>query len=241
MTIDEAKFDLHEKLQSIKKLLKQRHIELSKANKPIVTLNGFSDPKGFRSHILYGNFRDMVDKIEYAHMCELDEAKQKKLARYIIMQLSFKEFRNHINYENVFSQLNAKQKRLLAELQINQENLRQELIQILKEEYLRNSPEVFNDFSKLKWKGNQKQLAELFGNLIIKGWITNPIEGEQTQFATSLVKCFDLKHTTTKGETTMIENLRQHLKPTSSSHKNITFNNCVKASGAFYPIKQNDK
>jgi hypothetical protein len=100
---------------------------------------------------------------------------------------------------------------------------------------------------KLKWKGQQIQLAELFANLIEKGWIHNPVDSDksdpyqsdtekQSYLAELLNQIFDLRETTKKGSADKTSNLTRHLfyDPKSKYHFS-----CIKREGVFFEIPNN--
>jgi len=96
---------------------------------------------------------------------------------------------------------------------------------------------VFDDlsfaFPQLVWKGNQKQLAQVFAQLIKQKWIAQPTS--KSQFAETLNAIFDLSDTTRYGSTNKSEYLRVQLE----DHPRQGFK-CLTSDHPFNLISENE-
>lgn len=192
MTLDEAKYKLSTKISDLKRILRNRKIEiLSERNFKgySVSLNGFDDDKKFKNHIFHNLYREVKALIDYTYIHELDEIKRKKLAMYFVMQFSFKEFKKDLTYDRIFVELNPFQQKSVGALEIIQEQVRQEIIRDLKSEYFDIEDNVAIDFTRIQWNGNRKQLAELFIELEQKKWISLK-DGEIKPIANTISQLF---------------------------------------------------
>lgn len=195
MTLDEAKYNLNNKVFEIKKLLRNRKIELSEVmREQVLHFNGFREPKELYSKVMGGLYRELKQLISYIYLHELDELKRKKLAMYFVMQYSFSDFKEHLSYEETYTSLDDQQKSLVEDFQAMQENTRKEIIRDLKTEYSSLEQESPFDMMKIKWKGNRKQLAELFVELEQKKWIEFT-EGERKPICNTISKTFVINNT----------------------------------------------
>lgn len=74
------------------------------------------------------------------------------------------------------------------------------------------------DLPKLKWKGSQKQLADLFGNLIEKGWIDNPRKTDTMKSLPEILNAvFEFEQTAKGGSSDKTENFRKYFG--ANNHK----------------------
>lgn len=200
MTLDEAKYNLNNKIFEIKKLLRNRKIEVIEVMRiPTLHFNGFKEPKELYSKVMYELYREVKQLIGYIYLHELDELKRKKLAMYFVMQYSFSDFKEHISYGEISASLDNRQKSLLEDFQVMQENTRKEIIRDLKTEYFSLEQESPFDMMKIKWKGNRKQLAELFVELEQKKWIEFT-EGERKPICNTISKTFVINNSNKREE-----------------------------------------
>lgn len=197
MTLDEAKYKLSQKIADVKKLLRSRKIELeSNSNRSLerkIQLNGFHDGSTYKQSIEQGAYRDIFSLMNYIYMCELDEAKRRQLALFIIMQFSFKSYKNNEGYDAIVQSLTSNEKQTLTELERYQEDTRRYLIGRLKDEFLRDDKSIsdLKELKKLSWNGTRKQLAELFVELEQKGWVTIN-DGERKPVCNTIAHLFNI-------------------------------------------------
>lgn len=194
MTLDEAKFTLNAKVFEIKKLLRNRKLEINTKKRSVFEFNGFTEAKEMYSRVVDELYREVKMLIGYIYMHELDELKRKKLAMYFVMQYSFSDFKNDMNYEDVYTNLDPRQKLMLEDFQTMQENIRKEVVRDLKNEYFSLEEQSPFDLLKIKWNGTRKQLAELFVELEQKNWIEFS-EGERKPICNTIAQTFVINET----------------------------------------------
>lgn len=90
------------------------------------------------------------------------------------------------------------------------------------------------DLPKLKWKGNQKQLAELFGNLIEKGWIENPRKNDSMKSLSEILNAvFEFEQAARGGSSDKTENFRKYFN--TNNNPKFLFE-CTGFKGIFYDL-----
>ena len=197
MKIDDAKYTLSQKIAEVKKLLRSRKLELgldrNESTQAKVHLNGFAEVGTYQKAVEQGAFRDIFSLMDYIYMCELDEAKRRQLALFIIMQFSFKDFKKDAGYDLAYNSLKSEERKKLALLEQGQDDIRRNLINRLKDEFLRDDKAVtdLKELKKISWNGTRKQLAELFVELEQKGWI-NIKDGERKPICNSITHLFHI-------------------------------------------------
>jgi hypothetical protein len=108
-------------------------------------------------------------------------------------------------------------------------------IQILKglRLLLKNEPGLKSP--KLKWVGEQKQLAELFANLILNGFIEIALNGSTSNIVSEVLNnAFDLTHSTRNGQGNKKSNLKRYLNYDPRSE--YKFPDCMDENGIFFKV-----
>ena len=69
-----------------------------------------------------------------------------------------------------------------------------------------------NRLMSIEWMGTQKELCELFYELIQKGWIPDIKDGDRRKFSDSVTRLFNIEHTKRSSNSNPYESFYQQLK-----------------------------
>lgn len=251
MNLETSKSRLLEILQELKALLQNRDFDVFDDSDYLdgkglaISFNGYGTEESFENHAL-GLFEDLQKAIKLSYIYDLNIGKRDILIQMMIEDLSFDKYipffkgENNIAYSSRKEDLAAEIRADLELFEELQSQLRSTMLSQLKNMLSVNMSLKTN--YQFKWQGNQKQLAELFGKMILEGWIENPLETEQSAFANAIAGMFDVTPTYTKDNPNVAENFRQYLKPAyPNSNKKLMFPNCVTGNGIFSDFPKNIK
>lgn len=217
MNLEQAKFEISQKLLQLKKLLQYRDIEIMRdeeSQKDVICFNGWLTIEGFQQSIKYDTYLELDSLIHLCYLNELSEEKRNLLVESIIEDLQLNEPINTFNYDVVSRKLNIEQLEVLHEFEALQGVLIDNLILSLTEKYLSKVPLDKSKIARLVWNGNQLQLAELFLQLELKGWIS-PVANKAAYFRT-LGTVFEVKESDK-----LIDNISDYFKKKKVSRHGI--------------------
>lgn len=191
MTLQEAKFEISQKIKEIKALLQFRKLEIhpdyeTKSNH--MSFNGYSHIDAFVNDVETDLYPQIVSLINLCHLNELDIQKREILVESIIESLSFEKHIELSMYDEVQEALDSEQGDYLKEFMAQQIRLQKWIVAQLEQEYPTRITANLKDIARLKWNGTQIDLCELFQTLERRGWIT--VNGTKASYYRTLSTVF---------------------------------------------------
>ncbi|WDF55262.1 hypothetical protein [Mucilaginibacter sp. KACC 22063] len=191
MTLEDAKYQISINVSTIKKLLQIRSIAVvpNQEGNNYIIFNDFSTLETFENEVLDSYYIELESLINICYLNELDANKRALLVESIIEVLTFEEhyYDSNLGIEQPFS---LREKQLIHQFEELQVKLQIQIINQLTSAYLSNKKVNMAKIAKLTWKGEQKELAELFDQLKRKGWIT--VKGSNASYYRALAALFEV-------------------------------------------------
>lgn len=217
MTLDEAKFKLSQKITLLKSYLKDVRIELTETESDSsenieFAFHGYSYVDSFINDVETDLMFEIRSLINLCHLNELNIEKRSMLVSLIIQDLQSESFSIGFELQKNYEKLSVKQETKIRKFREVQSFLQNSIIKSLNDEYLSDSKYSQQKFQKIVWKGNQRELAELFERLTSKNWIEELLPNQKTAFYRTIAALFEVPDSDPKK---MVSNFQDYNKPSS--------------------------
>jgi len=241
MNADKVKTKIQKLVEKIKSELKCTlcyvYEDLDIPEEPLrLDFGGWSTIEGYERHILEYYF----DLEKYINLVYLQEGlnRANTVVSWVIVELSFDTYQTMFTEHKIPNkvteiQIEEIKNSLLLIFLVKKKEIHEYMLTMLKARVKTNDSQAF---TKIKWRGSQTQLAELFGQLIMKNWIDQP--SVINDLADALDTIFDLTGSYRTENPNVKNNLRKHLQPAERKGKTY-FDVCIKGNAAFSDISSN--
>ncbi|TKB95746.1 hypothetical protein [Pedobacter cryophilus] len=214
MTLDEAKYNLSQKLTLLKSYLQEARIELINTDNKFLessdfTFHGYSYVDAFINDIELDLMTEIKNLINLCHLNELNIEKRSLLVEIIIRDLKSNNCYLGFNDEENIKKLSEKQHGVIKKFRKAQDSLQKGIIKNLTDEYLTDSKFSRQKLQKIVWKGNQRELAELFERLIAKNWVEGLLPRQKEAFYRTIATLFEISG---KDPQTIVNNFQDYNK-----------------------------